>query len=245
MKQPITAKTLFEEFIEQIETVVDTVATQVPYTRQHIVSIAFTTVENAGIYYNGVKESHQKDTADKMWEAFKNFFAREFRDIRVQPRTSVSEGYGANCMRGEHANAAERDNMQQHQAEALVNLATMTAADRQAVTMLSSSNATLTQELRTATAKIATLQQRLSSCACATIPWTGARGQQQKQASQQLQHNPGRDTTPMDPNGYCWSHDYHISMGYNGASCYNTLPGHQRASTRADPMGGSTKNKPE
>ena len=34
MKQPITDKTLFEEFVEQIETAVVTVATQVPYTRQ-------------------------------------------------------------------------------------------------------------------------------------------------------------------------------------------------------------------
>ena len=50
MKQPILAKTLFEEFVEQIETAVNAVATQVPYTRQQIVSIAFTMAENAGIY---------------------------------------------------------------------------------------------------------------------------------------------------------------------------------------------------
>ena len=55
MKKTIAVKTLFEEFVEQIKTVVDAVATQVPYTRQHIVSIAFTTVENAGIYYDAVK----------------------------------------------------------------------------------------------------------------------------------------------------------------------------------------------
>ena len=34
MKQAITAETLFEEFVEQIETAVYAVATQVPYTRQ-------------------------------------------------------------------------------------------------------------------------------------------------------------------------------------------------------------------
>ena len=56
MKQPITAETLFEEFVEQIETAVDVVATQVPYTRQQIVSISFTSVENVGIYYDVVKE---------------------------------------------------------------------------------------------------------------------------------------------------------------------------------------------
>ena len=76
MKQTITAETLFEEFVEQIETTVDAVATQVPYTRQQIVSIAFKMVENAGIYYDGVKEWRQKDKVDKTWEAFKTFFTR-------------------------------------------------------------------------------------------------------------------------------------------------------------------------
>ena len=47
-------------------------------------------------------------------------------------------------MRGGHANAAERDDMQQQQEEALTNLATATEADRQEVTALSSSNTTLT-----------------------------------------------------------------------------------------------------
>ena len=83
MKQPITAETLFEDFVKQIETAVDAVATQVPYKRQQIVSIAFMTVEKAGIYYDGVKEWLQKDTSDKTWESFKTFFAREFQEIRV------------------------------------------------------------------------------------------------------------------------------------------------------------------
>ena len=52
-------------------------------------------------------------------------------------------------MRGVHANAAEREDMQNQQAEALANMATETEADRQSVTALSSSNETLTQELRT------------------------------------------------------------------------------------------------
>ena len=68
--------------------------------------IAFTMVENAGIYYDVVNEWRQKDTADKTWEAFKTFFAGEFREIRVQPSTSASEGYGITTnMRGGHANA--------------------------------------------------------------------------------------------------------------------------------------------
>ena len=161
MKQPITAETLFEDFVEQIETAVDAVAMQVTYTKEQIVSIAFTSVENAGIYYDGVKKWSRKDTAEKTWDAFKKCFARKFREIRVLPRTSASEGYGAHCTRVGHANADVLEEMQQQQAEALANLATATVAGRQAVTALSSSNKKLTNELSTTTATIATLQQRL------------------------------------------------------------------------------------
>ena len=202
-------------------------------------SIAFTILENPEIYYDGVKEWRQKDTADKTWEAFKTFFAREFREIRIQPRTSASGGYGTTTnMRGGHANAAEFE-IQQQQAEALANLATETSADRQAVAELSIRNTTLTHELRTATATITTLQQRLASCDCAPTPRRVKKGQKQRQ------QNPSRDFKPLDPDGYFWSHGYNVSRGHNGASCYNTLPGNQIAASRADPMEGSKKNKLE
>ena len=175
----------------------------------------------------------------------RSFSQREFREIRIQPRTSASEGYGTTTnMRGGHANAAEFE-MQQQQAEALANLATVRSADRQAVAELSISNATLRYELWAATETIATLQQRLASCACAPTPRTGTKGQQRRPTNQQRQYNPSHDFTPLYPDGHCLSHGYHISRGHNGASCYNTLPEHQSADTRADPMGGITNHKPE
>ena len=88
-------------------------------------------------------------------------------------------------MRGGHANAAEFERQQQ-QAEELANLATATAAARHAIAQLSISNAMLTHELRTATATIATLQQRLASCECAQTPKTG------KKVQKQHQQNPRR-----------------------------------------------------
>ena len=87
-------------------------------------------------------------------------------------------------MRGGQANTVVMEDMKQQQAEALANLETLTAADRQSVTALSSSYATLTNELHAATATIATLQQSLASCLCATTPQIGARGQQRRQTSQ-------------------------------------------------------------
>ena len=136
--------------------------------------------------------------------SIQDIFAREFREIRIQPRTSVSEGFGTTTnMRRGHANAAEFERQQQ-QAEALAILATATAADRQAVAELSISNATLKHELRTATETIATLQQRLANCECAPTPRTGKTGQKQHQ------QNPRRKFTPLDPDEYCWSHGYSV-----------------------------------
>ena len=135
--------------------------------------------------------------------------------------------------------------MQHQLAEALANLATATAADIHAVAELSIRNSTLTHEVRAATATIATLQQRLASCVCAKTPRTGAKRQQRRPVNQQRQHNLSRGFMPLDPDGYFWLHGYHVINGHNGESCYNTLPGHQSAATRADPIGGSNKNKPE
>ena len=56
MKQPITSETLFEYLLEQIEVLVDAVATQVPYTPEQISSIAFTLVAKSVLYYDSTKE---------------------------------------------------------------------------------------------------------------------------------------------------------------------------------------------
>ena len=55
MKQHITSETLFEDFVEQIEVLVDDVATQVPHILEETFSVAFTLVEKSGLYYYGAK----------------------------------------------------------------------------------------------------------------------------------------------------------------------------------------------
>ena len=55
MKQPISADTLFKDFVEQVETAVDAVSNQVSCTKEQIVSIAFSAVDKSGIYYDDVK----------------------------------------------------------------------------------------------------------------------------------------------------------------------------------------------
>ena len=77
---------------------------------------------------------------DKTWANFKKFFAREFREGQQVSRSSQAGGYANVCAPVGQANAAVQEKMQQNHTQALANLATATAADRQAVTMLTSTN---------------------------------------------------------------------------------------------------------
>ena len=54
-------------------------------------SIAFTIVENSGIYYDGVKEWRRKDKAYKTWEAFKTLFAKRVQRDQ-DPAKNISVG---------------------------------------------------------------------------------------------------------------------------------------------------------
>ena len=74
MKQPIPIETLLKYFVEQIEVSVDFVATQVPFTPEKNVSIAFTFVDKPGLYYDGAKEWRSKLAIDKTWDKFKEMF---------------------------------------------------------------------------------------------------------------------------------------------------------------------------
>ena len=68
MKQFITAKILFEEFIDQIKIAVKVVVSQFPYAQQQIVSIVLSLVKTLGIYYNEAKEWRSKGTINKTWK---------------------------------------------------------------------------------------------------------------------------------------------------------------------------------
>ena len=54
-------------------------------------SIVFTILENPEIYYDGVKEWRQKDTADKTWEVLNNFFRKRFQRYQG-PDEDISVG---------------------------------------------------------------------------------------------------------------------------------------------------------
>jgi hypothetical protein len=46
-----------------------------------------------------------------------------------------------------------------------------------------------------------------------------------------------------DPDGYCWSHGYHVGHGHNGQTCSHPKEGHQPTAMCNNIMDGSVANK--
>ena len=147
------------------------------------------------------------------------------------PRTAQAAGYAHVCAATGQANTAVQEHIQQTHAQALANLDTATTADRQEVGTLSTTNTTLTLELRAATTVIKNLQRQLTLYTDASLPPPAT--------------PTPRARVPIDPKGYCWYHGYCVRTVQNGRTCNNILPGHQKDVTRNNPMSGITKNKPE
>ena len=198
MKAPITNQTLFEDLVQQIEVTVNAMASKVLYTAAQIVLMAFTLIKQSITYRDGVKEWRQKRTADKTWVTFKDLFAREFREARMVPRTSQAEWYAQYCLEDGQANAAILTAMQMTQTTALGKLATETAFDCHAVTVLTITNAKLTVQMQTATATIATLQTRINRCRCATPPTR----RQQTTHCERIPLDPQCERVPLDMTEY-------------------------------------------
>jgi hypothetical protein len=100
-------------------------------------------------------------------------------------------------------------------AAALANLATATAADRQVMANLTNTIEALTKQLASSQEENNKLKQQL------------------KQRQQTVRPN----------TNYCWSHGFVVGMKHTSETCRLPKDGHQRAATRANPMGGNMTGK--
>ena len=75
MKEPISGKTLCEEFVKKIEWNQEAVAVQNPYSPAQIVSMAYANIEKCGLYQDDFREWSRKPRLDKTWSNFKDHFA--------------------------------------------------------------------------------------------------------------------------------------------------------------------------
>ena len=139
--------------------------------------------------------------------------------------------------------------------EALINLASSAAADRELLTKLATSVAAINQHINKLnhqpTQPPALVQTdndtTTTSTALSSVTTSLNELQQQlndlKKENASLRNNrPRRPRSRRDNGNYCWTHGYRVGNKHNSETCQNKAPGHQDRATRDNIMGGSQAN---
>ena len=195
---------------------------------------AYHNISKTGQYNEACKEWHKQAANLKTWANFKQFFAAEYHDLKEQQKIYANQ---ANF----HSANATIDI-----AGALDNLAMAAMNDKDIVTQLTQTNATLTQsvkdlveQLKVANAMNTTLLAKIGSNTLTVPPRPpttgGGQPRPRKTRAEWL--------ATLDPDGYCWTHGYRVTKGHNSEDCTGKLGGHQDKATRTNNLGGSQKGK--
>ena len=219
------------------------------YTADQLLRIAYTLIFKTGLYFEDCKAWNAKHNNEKTWTNYKAHFQRAQRLLCDQLRTTKQAGFTGNLAIQHHPNNTQQP---PEYRDALVNLATSAASDRELLTKLATtvaninnhihhlnkppiasvtnSDATNTTALSSITSSVTDLQQQVADL---------------KQENNQLrQKQPRRPRTRRDNGNYCWTHGYRVGNKDTCATCQNNTPGNQDNATRANTMGGSEANKP-
>ena len=200
----------FENLIDQIENCCDIAeAGGQPFTAQQLVNTAYTLVFNTGLYFDDCKTWVHHPIAEKTWDNFKSHFLEAQQNLQMQQHMTQQASFHG-------ANTMMNQENHHQMAEALANLVTATALDWQAFQTLVETNQNLATQLKTAQDEVMALKNVLKG-----------------------RKPPGREWLKPDPNGYCWMHGYHVSIGHSSKTCKTKVVGHQDDATRANNMGGT------
>ena len=190
MKAPWDPSQPFEVLIDQIEEAVTYAdAGNQPFTDQQILNTAYMAVFKSGLFFDDCKSWRMKPEGEKTWANFKTHFTDAYTQHRIQQDTMQAAGYhGANFA---------GTMMQEEAVEALANLATATAADRETMANLTNTVANLTKQLALKEEEIATLKKQLSG-----------NNRQRKPKAPTAAEKP-------DNGNYCWTHGYKVAADHN------------------------------
>ena len=113
-----------------------------PYTTDQLLRIAYTLVFKTGLYFEDCKAWNAKPNNEKTWSNFKEHFQRAQRLLRDQLRTTKQAGFTSNLAMH---NQIHHSQPPPEYRDALVNLATSAAADRELLTKLATTVASIHQ----------------------------------------------------------------------------------------------------
>jgi hypothetical protein len=256
----------FEMLVQQIEMAQSFAAAgNQAYTAQQIVSNAYSLIHNTGMFIDACREWRRRPEAEKTWSHFKTQFALAHTELGEMTHTAQAGGF-------HNANNAIA-NFANDTGEALANLATATAADRDMLRSLQATNAALIQQNTVKDAEIAQLRNQVQQFQAGLSnrgnnnnnsnnnrrnnnsgrnnnnnnnnnPNYNANNNQNN-ANNQNNNNqtPGTGRKRFNNSNYCWTHGYDIDGRHDSSNCRNPNEGHQHGATRNNPMGGSEANK--
>jgi hypothetical protein len=213
---------------------------KLPMSDKQLLAIVTTSVLASGHFPRLTDDWEAKAPADKTWPNWKQHYHAAHTARHRQLLAA-----GTATMGSAHAvTMADTDPIMDTTIaklnEYLDNLAAAATNLKSTLQQSTESNATLTTNVATLTANITALTSAntlLVTHLGGTAPpnlaqlATTATGKKKKQR------------TPLDPNGYYWSHEYRVGVGHNSSTCTNKRDEHQDGATRANTMGGSTANK--
>ena len=220
-----------------------------PYTADQLLRIAYTLIFKTGLYFEDCKAWNAKPNNEKTWTNFKAHFQRAQRLLRDQLRTTKQAGFTGNLAIHHSANNTQPP---PEYRDALVNLATSAAADRDLLTKLATTVANINDHihhlnkppLTSVTNSDATTATALSSITSSVTDLQQQVADLKRENDQLRQRQPQRPRTRRDNGNYCWTDGYRVGNQHTSATCQNKAHGHQDNATRANTMGGSEANKP-
>ena len=115
-----------------------------PYTAEQLLRIAYTLVFKTGLYFEDCKAWNARPAAACTWDNFKTHFQTAQRLLRDQMRRTKQAGFHSNLVQHQPITATQPPAEYQ---EALINLASSAAADRELLSKLATSVAAINKHI--------------------------------------------------------------------------------------------------
>ena len=232
------------EYIDMLEEAQRKLArANLPMSDETLLAIASTSVLASQHFTRQTNEWEAKPPAEKTWAAWKPHYRAAHLARKRQQLATNNPAFGGGTA---HVAATGGDAPLPHKTFArldgyLDNLASAATTERTTLTQLIESNASLVASVATLTASLNAITAAYNRT---PAPLAAAPAPTPAQAPAAATVRVRRPRTPLDPNGYCWTHGFRVAVGHSSATCTNKMAGHQDNATRANTMGGSGANKP-
>ena len=202
-----------------------------PYTDKQKVTIGQKHMVKTALVDKEYTEWKNLPVGSRSWVDFKAFWADVWSDYEdIQELTATEAGFGTANAAITHATAV---------TEALEGLANVAAVDKNTVEMLTTTNATLVEELK----KNDEIISKLTADNSKLIAILAKKAESNNNAQTAPRKFTKEEDARFDPKGYCWSHGYRVVFGHNSKSCKGKLQGHKDEATRENSLGGSTRHR--